>query len=346
MDELLSSFNDIESRSDIDEIIKKSSSPDGEYIWFEMKGTSEKVKIDRDLKKLFAKEISAFANTYGGILCIHKGKDTEVKSFEPLEINDLHNCVETWLRDSLEPRSQGMILKERSGLFLILIPESRTKPHRSALDKLYYYRHNTQSQTMSELMISAMYRSQDYLATSASIVLNKGNPQQLSLDLIINNKSMIPGTKPRVMIQLFSCHQGRLNYFTYGKKVAGWPTESFTVPYSFYCNSSLYSNCEIHTTDEFKDFILYPKDELRLTCYLSPRDGFDINHIRFCLIRLDYFFLETTRQIKYFLIDIESNSLGGNIRTKVIATGLENEEIEILSKYVDLISSNQDNNVK
>jgi hypothetical protein len=338
MDELLSIFNAIESRADIDKIIKEASSPDGEYSWFEMKGTAEKLKIDRDLKKLFAKESSAFANTYGGVLCIHKGKDTEIQPFEPIEINDLHNPLETWLRDSLEPRSQGMILKERDGLFLILIPESRTKPHRSAMDKLYYYRHNTQSETMSELMISAMYRSQDYLSTNASVLLGKIGAQQLNLTLIINNNSMIAGTKPRAMIQIFSCHQGLFDCFSYCKNFAKSASETFRLPSSFHHSQNIYSNCNIHTTNEFQDRILYPQDNLHMNCYLSPHGEFDINHMRFFLVRLDYFFLETTRQVKYFLID--------NVTSNSIATGLENDEVEILAKYVDIISSNQNDNAR
>jgi hypothetical protein len=344
MDELLSRFDSIEARADIDKINSDSSSPDGENNWFELKGTAEKVKIDRDLKKLFAKEISAFANTYGGVLCIHKGQDTDIKPFEPLEISDLHNCLETWLRDSLEPRSQGMILKERDGLFLIFIPESRTKPHRSALDKLYYYRHNTQSETMSELMISAMYRSQDYLATNAFVSLSKLNAQQLTLSLTINNESMIAGTKPQETIQIFSCQKDRLEHIPNGSKnFEKLPIGTFTLPHAFYNNPNLHPNCNIHTTDKFRDRILYPKDNFCMTTCLSSNGGFDMSHVRLLLVRLDYFFLETIRQVKYFLVDLKS--LESNVSAEVIATGLENDEMEILAKYMDVISSNQNDNV-
>jgi hypothetical protein len=337
MDELLSIFNAIESRADIDKIIKEASSPDGEYSWFEMKGTAEKVKIDRDLKKLFAKEISAFANTYGGVLCIHKGKDTEIKPFEPLEINDLHNCVETWLRDSLEPRSQGMILKECSGLFLVLIPESRTKPHRSAVDKLYYYRHNTQSETMSELMISAMYRSQDHLAMRASVVLHKSFGQSLSFTLVLNNESMIAGTKPRATIQIFSSQTDRLK-ISPDKHLASSMSETLFRP--FRSVPSLYPNCEIATTDKFQDRILYPKDLYFLNCNLLSSVDINTWQARFFLVRVDCFFLETTRQVRYFLIDVEQKPSEGNGLKNLIATGSENDEMEIIANYMSAIASN------
>jgi hypothetical protein len=345
MNELFSRFDAIKSRADIDKIIEQSSSSDGEDSRFEMKGTSGKTEIQRDEKKLFAKEISAFANTYGGILCIHKGKDVEIQSFELLEATSLHNRIETWLRDSLEPRLQGMILKECDGLFLIFIPESRTKPHRSAVppEKNYYYRHNTQSETMSELMISAMYRSQDYLSTSALISLGKSDTQKLDLGLVINNESMIAGTKPRATIQIFSCQQGRFKPDFCGNRVEFEELlgEHFTRPNVFSPTLGIHPNCQIRTPDKFQDFILYPKDKFILSCELSPYSPFDTKSVRFFMVRLDYFFLETTPQVKYFLIDAEPKLSGDNSSTKVIATGLEDDKIEIVTKYIAAISAHQ-----
>jgi hypothetical protein len=337
MNELFSRFDAIKSRADVDKIIEQSSSSDGEDSQFEMKGTAGKTEIQKEEKKKFAQEISAFTNTYGGILCIHKGKDVEIQSFEPLEATSLHNRIETWLRDSLEPRLQGIILKECDGLVLIFIPESRTKPHRSAVspdkEKHYYYRHNTQSELMSELMISAMYRSQDYLLMSASVALHKSFGQSLSFALVLNNESMIAGTKPRATVQIFSSQTGRLKPSP-GKYLEVLIGESFLSPFNSV--PSLYRNCAIGTTDKFQDRILYPKDRFLVDCTLLPLGDTDIQQAKIFLVRIDCFFLETTRQVMYFLIDVEP--LSGS--TSMIATGSENDEAEILAKYMSAIASN------
>lgn len=343
MDELRLRFDAIKSRADIDHLISNSSISDGEYSWLELKGTAGRASIGKDEKKLFSKEICAFANTYGGILCVHKGTDSQIQEFEGSETAPLIDKLETWLRDSLEPPLQGMVLENRDGLFIILVPVSKTKPHRSASEKQYYYRHNTMSERMSELMISAMYRSQDYLATSALCVLKKLNKQQLSIDLILKNESMIAGTKPRLEVEILSSHKGFYEFS--GKHIAPFRSgEPFRSSFESIPNLNLYRNTIFVTSDAFQERILYPKDQVVIfglsnSLHFTKSTG-TLESVKLFIIRLDYVFLEIPRQVQYFLVDTNPLGFEGKKSCKVIMTCSENEVSVINEMYLAASSPN------
>ena len=94
----------MKSIQDIEKVIQQASSTDGESIEFELKGSSGETKFNKDLKKLLSKEICAFANTYGGKLCFHYGGDTNIEAFPGSIATDNFAQIESWLRDSLEPK--------------------------------------------------------------------------------------------------------------------------------------------------------------------------------------------------------------------------------------------------
>jgi hypothetical protein len=343
MDELQLRFDAIKSRDDIDQLVSNSSISDGEYSWFELKGTAGNTSIGRDEKKLFSKEICAFANTYGGILCVHKGTDSQLQEFEASETAPLIGSLETWLRDSLEPPLQGMVLESRDGLFIILVPMSKTKPHRSASEKQYYYRHNTMSERMSELMISAMYRSQDYLATNALCVLTKINTQQLDINLILNNESMISGTKPRLEVEILSSHKGFYEFS--GKYIAPLRAGlSFRSSFQPIPNLNLHKNTMFVTNDAFRECILYPKDQVVVFGLSNPFPPGNptgiLEAVKLFIIRLDYVFLEIPRQVQYFLIDTDPSDSEGKQSCKVIMTCSENETLVIAEMYLAASSPN------
>jgi hypothetical protein len=342
MDELRLRFDAIKSRSDIDRLISDSSISDGEYSWFELKGTAGKASIGKDEKKLFSKEICAFANTYGGILCIHKGSDSQIQEFDGSETASIILSLETWLRDSLEPPLQGMVIENREGLFIILIPMSKTKPHRSVSEKQYYYRHNTMSERMSELTISAMYRSQDYLATSASCILTKQN-EQLHIDLIINNDSTIAGTKPRFEVEVLSSHQGFYEFS--GNHIAPLRVGlSFRSSFQPIPNLNLHKNATIVTNDLFRECLLYPKDQISVFGISNPfppgNPRGTLEFVKLFIIRFSYVFLEIPRQVKYFLIETIPSNSEGQQSCKVLMTCSENEKSDIALMYLAASSSN------
>ena len=341
MDEVRAEYEHLNTRADIDQALQryKQSNADGESSTFEFKGTAGKGNIKKSKDK-FAKEISAFANTYGGILCIHKGTDTTLEPFTPTEVADINTRLEGWLHDWLQPPLQGIELKPCDGVFIVHIPQSLTKPHRSALDRDYYFRHNTQSRPMPEVMVSAMYRSQDYLATSLSMQLHTHGGQALVLRLDLQNESMIAGTKPRIVIQIFSSQSGMVEPIETSKHFEFF-SDSYSHPFGNI--PELFINGLIGTTDRFQERILYPQDHFLITCFLKPHTRKPlIETVRFFLIRADYFFLEIPRQIRYLLIHMEEGLPGQTIVGTIIATGSEQDAAGILHQYLNAISADED----
>ena len=159
-----------------------------------MKSIADK-KWSKEAKELIAKEVCAFANTYGGVICLHGIPDIE----SPLD-NSLLSAVdalEGFLKDCLEPRLLGVAIKEVEGRLIIDVPESCNKPHRSAMKgKQYYYRHATSSQPMEEIMIGAMYRSQSVLEVRVSGIVDN------HVRLMARNNSNLVGTKPQFEFEL------------------------------------------------------------------------------------------------------------------------------------------------
>ena len=342
MSTIHSQFNTITSLTHIAQAfqLNQSISDDGESSTFEFKGTAgDRTKFNKDDKKKFAKEISAFANTYGGILCIHKGGDTSIEPFEPSEVDSLKTPLEGWLRDSLEPPLQGIESKVCEGIFLVYVPQSLTKPHRSALDRDYYYRHNTQSAPMAEVMISAMYRSQDYLATSLSVALYRENTS-LSFRFFLENESMIAGTHPQVIIQIYSPQPGILEP-SLQENPHIVRIGSARINPLFVHSPRIHSNCTVGTSEEFQKRILYPKDRFFETCCLPVEPGFGLTAVKGFIVRVDYLFLEIPRQVRYFLFGMDTTSSEQTTMGTLIATGSEQDAAEILLKYLNAVSADE-----
>ena len=125
-------FDSINSLEDIQKLIDHASSPDGETSSFELKGVYSRVSPNREDKIRFAKEICAFANSYGGVFCIHKGGDNEIQVFDAAEISDLITRLESWSRDCLEPRCP-MRLKSVDGLILMALWDLPWSPTRCSV---------------------------------------------------------------------------------------------------------------------------------------------------------------------------------------------------------------------
>ena len=323
----MTTFENINSRNDIDEIIQKASSDDGESLDFELKGSQGELKFTKDFKKILAKEICAFANTYGGVLCFHFGGDTDILPFPTTVANTNFNSLEGWLRDCLEPKSLGMNLKIVDDIYIINIPESKTKPHRTNGTKEYYYRHSTISQKMPEIMISSMYRSQDFLNFSASVSLSKMN-SQLAIHVYVNNHSNLSGSKPKIQIQLYSnigcqIEYGNNSYFDRHSK------DSFKS--SAMIHSLKIPACGmISTNSDFAELILYPKDNISLTNFSKPDER--IKKLHFILVRMDCMFKESIRQTEYKIIEFD-----GFDKPKEIMNSKDNSEAEIFIKFQQLL---------
>lgn len=332
----MSSFESISSASDLQQLIDEASSPDGETASFELKGTSDRSSPNGDDKKRFAKELCSFANSYGGVLCIHKGGDVDVKPFEADEAKALFPRLETWTRDSLEPRCQ-MRLKIVENYILIGINESITKPHRSTADKHFYYRHETQSEKMPEIMIGALYRSQAILQTKSLIWLHKMNDRsELMVFADVTNQSRIAGTNPKIQIQLYSTHTGLLDYS--GDYIVKASLDSGYIKNPFLSQTWIKWNGWFATGREYQQLILYPEDSLTLRVVAKPNIQSEVKSLpRLFIARLDVMFTESLRSVTYSLIDFGHDGTGPQ-RGDHICSVVENDLGTLIEKYLVLNS--------
>ncbi len=327
-------FQSINTFDDIKDLMDKVSSDDGEGLNFELKGSQGESQINRDHKKLLAKEICAFANTYGGVLCFHFGGDTKIEEFPTRAAYSSFNSLEGWLRDSLEPKLLGMDLKIVDNVFLINIPESKTKPHRTASTAEYYFRHSTISQKMPEIMISSMYRSQDYLSYSTMVSVFKTG-KQLSIDVYIENHSNLSGTKPKIQIQLYS-GLGKQIQFQENHYYETFSKDSFQSS-SRIQTLKIPKSGMLETNSIFSEKILYPQDRITLANYSLPDD--DILNLKYIMIRIDCMFKEANRQTVYSIVEISEQN-----KSKIhMSTKDENEEA-VLLEFKRLLVAN-DNEV-
>jgi len=289
-------FNQINTIVDLQEVIDNNKNDDGESISFELKGTDGQEVFSRDQKRLLAKEICAFANTYGGIVCFHYGDDATIKAFPVSFVNEKSNSIETWLRDSLESRISGIDLNIVEGIFLINVPESKNKPHRSAIDNHYYYRHVTGSNKMPEIMISSMYRSQDYLNLELQFRVVRQN-SVFHLTPVITNLSNISGTKPMIQVILYAGMNLNLGISYQYTTSEPWGS----AVYSSELDEKI-SDRQIgvyFSGKTFSELVLYPKDHM--PAILQSKFNSNINSIDYLLIKFDCAFIESKRVESYFL---------------------------------------------
>lgn len=297
-------FEEIKSLQNINDMCSESSSVDGESSTFELKGSSGRVSLGREEKKLISKEICAFANTYGGIVCFHYGVKEDLQAF-PIEcLGALHTSLEGWLRDSLEPRLLGIEIGTIEGVFVINVPESKTKPHRTAGEEKYYYRHNTISQRMPEIMISSMYRSQGFLdcefSVAASLSSNRG---QLVVSVEISNSTNVAGSKPKLHLQLLSPTKTRLRFFD-SEYTSGAMASVYSVPKEF-GELKFERLGEISTNNKFAENDLYPLDKLAIQINTSPNEK--LSSLKYLVVLVDCMFRESQRKTKLYVFKVLEN---------------------------------------
>jgi len=250
-------WDNINALAEIRNIRRSLSNSDGESSNIEFKGCSDRfTKAD---KTKAAKEICAMANTYGGLLCLHAAGDEEINPFDGAKIDSIEVSTESWLPDSMEPPIRGLRIKQVEGVLLIDVPESNTKPHRSKPDQKYYYRSNSLSVPMPEIMVSALYRQTAALdiEPSASMSIH-GNGRQLSIDVTAKNNSRVLGTLPMFFVELSGdCKEDGI-FSEKGKvlEVGGFFTQ--------WRSPKIYSLGHFSTNKEFRRELLYPEHILHM----------------------------------------------------------------------------------
>ena len=301
-----SRFDAASSLADLQNWEREATSTDGEYAWLELKGV-DGTTWSKETKALIAKEICAFANTYGGVVCLHGvgGLQNPV----PTDLLNLTDQLEGVLVNSLEPRLAGIDLKACDDRVLIYVPESRVKPHRTALKtklgKQYFYRHVTASEPMEEVMIRALYQAQGILVPRLVGVVRPGGQQQVSI--LVLNDSRLVGTKPRVQYEILFVPTGpgpNSYHFIGGdfeKCRASEPRLG-----SFHEIRPDKSDGMRHdigqTATTFQDEILYPSSHL--TAATGRNEYRDIG--RHILLRSTAWFAEAPAATQIALIDLEN----------------------------------------
>lgn len=198
---MFSEWERISTIAEIEDIKQNVSNADGETSHFELKGSTG--SFDKESKKKLAKEISAMSNTYGGLVCFHAGGGDEIETFKTERLAPIEKALESWLSSATEPPILGLKSKQVEGVFLIGVPESQIKPHRAQAGKQYYFRSNSNSVPMPEIMISSLYKQGAMLVVKPNLSMSThGNGRQLSVTITARNDSRVLGTKPMFSIDI------------------------------------------------------------------------------------------------------------------------------------------------
>jgi len=139
----------------------------------EYKEFFENIK-QNDKKKEFIKDITAMANSFGGLLIYGvqenkgtglpnavDGQDSSKVGIEHANIDKLKNSIQEIILSNTEPVLKGVRihpvpLATGNFVFIFDIPKSPSLPHRCKLDNHFYYRYDTISRSMSVDEIRAL----------------------------------------------------------------------------------------------------------------------------------------------------------------------------------------------
>lgn len=170
-------YDSIKHLDDLRSLI--SESKDGESSWFELKAiNNQEQKSEKEFikhqKSLLAKEICAFLNTSDGIIAwgIEYSESDGVKISNEYNGN-LYELLDSCIQTIVEPTPSGIDFKiieaDSKSALLIFIPKSNIMPHRvwseagSSYRRNYYVRSGTNSVSLNENTVRALYRSDGYI---------------------------------------------------------------------------------------------------------------------------------------------------------------------------------------
>jgi len=321
------SLDEINDYDQIKQIIENTSSEDGELKNFEIKGTNGALYFSKEIKANICKEVSAFANTYGGIILLHRGKDGDIQPFMSSYIVNNFKKIESWIGDCLEPRLNGIDIRSIDNFILLEIPESKIKPHRTTgKNQNYFYRNVSQSKPMPEIMISSMYKSHDFISLRINLLIQKLK-SELSFTLTIKNNSNICGTNPKIQIELFGRHHVNLN------------PQHDDDHYNSNIVLVIYNEINelikddsigfVSTGINYSENILYPKDALAKRFVFERIE--EMQSLNYLLVKVDCMFKESGRYSTYFLYQLKEDSQAYFITS----TNYISEKL-IISKYIEL----------
>jgi Putative DNA-binding domain len=195
-------------QADIEQLINNNVS---ESLELDYKASTSLLKTDR-AKKEISKDVSAFANSSGGVLIYGVVEnDQRVASkidtgSNPLEISK--EWLEQVISSGVHPRIEGLHINQieleksdpRRVLYVVTIPQAMTRAPHQASDNRYYKRFNFESVSMEDYEVKDVLRR----ATSPDLYFimsfNSGKEASINLDLsqvfeidiIVENESIEP----------------------------------------------------------------------------------------------------------------------------------------------------------
>ena len=307
-------FDSLNTLQEIKDHTTSLPTEDGEDASFELKGSDQNSSFTPHSKKKLGKEICAFANTYGGILCFHCGiDDTNPEPFNPSAASSIHGQVESWLNECIKPTIFGLVAKPVDGLILIHIPESKNKPHQ--YKDIYYHRQTRNALAMPEVMISALYRSRDYLEFDYDFEFKFVNPLRIEVTAHIVNRSSVAGTNPQIQMRFINLSFSPRLCEDYQKLLTEQIDKSDDM-----CLSHE-SHCDyLFTSDKLSQRILYPNGTLRYRA-VSIDDFYTQFPKKFkMIVRSQCVFIERAAVKKIHLFDVDNHKvkLVGTDESKIV----------------------------
>ncbi len=147
-----------------DDILEIINNEVEESIFLDFKSSAALSKSDNS-KKEIAKDVSAFANSEGGIIIY--GIDEENHKAKSISYIDGNEYTKEWLEHVINSNIQRRLsdlriipLREQGDIektiYLVKIPKSKMAPHMSK-DKRYYKRFNFESVMMEEYEVRALF---------------------------------------------------------------------------------------------------------------------------------------------------------------------------------------------
>lgn len=156
------------TEADLEAMIGDPRFREGQYIDYKRE---VRTATDTD-KEEFIKDVSAFANSFGGLLVVGvkdvNGLPETINGVEPgstgknyPNFDKLITGFQQIINDHTDPRLSGVqiipvSLKSGKSVLIFDIPKSPLLPHRNRLDGKFYYRYDSQSREMTTAEIRAL----------------------------------------------------------------------------------------------------------------------------------------------------------------------------------------------
>lgn len=260
---------------DLDKIHEFLDDKQEEHLQLDFKEVGDS-GMDKNDRKIFAKAMSGFANSNGGIIiwgveaCKQKGEEHDVACGLPmvkdatLLLNKLNEYTGTFASPIVEGVRHDAIIatEEGAGFVKTLIPESLSGPHMSNSEKVYYKRSGDSFYKMEHFDVADMFGKRR--KPELKLTLRKTTDQRRCfLAFGIENVGRGSAKSPLIGIAASNPYT-RWEYGIDGNRNTGLPelrTQKTGSPYTLYGANTSY--------------IIHPNTRLEVDQFVIPRELYD-----------------------------------------------------------------------